>query len=292
MPIPVNSACIQCHLNKQIDLVRSLKGEEAATAFAKDMMRIFLELPEGRDSSFISQRVAVLLHRYCDLPLDRFREEKQQSNAFALERVPQMRQLLETAEDPVYTVLQLAVLGNYLDFGALYGKVSFQELNRLLDKARDMHLQKEAYAQFLKDLNKAKSFLLITDNAGEIVFDRVLADTLQQAFPELKITFLVRGGPAHNDATLEDAQAIGLPYPVLSSGAAIGGTPLSEISCEAKAAIANADVILAKGMGNTESLYGCGYPVYYAFLVKCARFQEFFQMPLMSPMLVKDPNCK
>ena len=254
MPIPVNSACIQCHLNKQIDLVRSLKGEETATAFAKDMLRIFLELPEGRDSSFISQRVALLLHHYCDLPLDRFREEKEQSNAFALERVNQMQQMIKAAQDPIYTALQLAVLGNYLDFAALYGKVSFQELTGLLDKAKEIHLQKEAYAQFLMDLNRAKSFLLITDNAGEIVFDRVLADTLQQAFPELKITFMVRGGPAHNDATLEDARAIGLPYPVLSSGAAIGGTPLSEISAEAKAAIAEADVILAKGMGNTESL--------------------------------------
>lgn len=292
MPIPVNSACMQCHLNKQIDLVRSLKGEETATAFAKDMMRVFLELPEGRDSSFVSQRVAQLLHDYCGLPFDRFREEKQQSNAFALDRVPQMRQMLAEAEDPVYTALQLSVLGNYLDFGALYGKVSFAELTQLLEKAKDMHLQQEAYLQLRADLETAGSFLLITDNAGEIVFDRVLADALQKAYPQLKITFLVRGGPAHNDATLEDAEAIGLPYPVIHSGAAIGGTPLSEVSEAAKDAIAGADVVLAKGMGNTESLYGCGYNIYYAFLVKCARFQEYFQMPLMSPMLVHDPNFK
>ena len=292
MPIGVNSTCIQCHLNKQINLVRQLKGEETATAFAKDMMRIFLELPEGRDSSFISQRVAVLLHEYCDLPFDRFREEKQQSNDFALARVPQMRQMLEQAEDPVYLALQLAVLGNYLDFGALYGKVSFSELEKLLDKAKEMTLQEEACRQFRRDLEKAKSFLLITDNAGEIVFDMVLAETLKQKFPNLKITFLVRGGPAHNDATLEDTKAIGLPFPVITSGAAIGGTPLEEISQEARDAITGSDVILAKGMGNVESLYGCGYPVYYAFLVKCARIQEFFQMPLMTPMLVRDPDYK
>ena len=290
MPIPVNSACMQCHLNKQIDLVRSLKGEEVATAFTKDMLRIFLELPEGRDSSFVSQRVAHLLHKYCDIPFDRFREEKQQSNAFALERLPQMQQMVATAEDPVHTALQLAILGNYIDFGALYGKVSFRELEKLLEQAKDIQLSPESYRQFCEDLQKAKTFLLITDNAGEIVFDRVLAETLQKAYPRLMITFMVRGGPAHNDATREDAEAVQIPFKVMDSGAAIGGTPLTDISEEAKAAIRSADVILAKGMGNTESLYECGYPVYYAFLIKCARFKEYFNAPMMSPMFIKDPK--
>ena len=49
-------------------------------------------------------------------------------------------------------------------------------------------------------------------------------------------------------------------------------------------------MILAKGMGNTESMYGCGYPVYYAFLIKCVRFQEYFKAPMMSPMFIKDPQ--
>lgn len=288
MPIPVNSACMQCHLNKQIDLVRSLKGEEVATAFAKDMIRIFLELPEGRDSSFVSQRVAVLLNKYCDIPFDRFREEKAQSNAFALERLPQMQQMVASAEDPVYTALQLAILGNYIDFGALYGKVSFQELEKLLEQAKDIALPQDCYRQFCADLQKAHSFLLINDNAGEIVFDRVLAETLQKAYPQLAITFLVRGGPAHNDATREDALAAQVPFPIEDSGAAIGGTPLTDISQAARDRIAASDVILAKGMGNTESLYGSGYPIYYAFLIKCARFREFFNAPMMSPMFIKE----
>jgi uncharacterized protein with ATP-grasp and redox domains len=234
--------------------------------------------------------VADLLHKYCDIPYDRFREEKQQSNAFALERVPQMEQMVAAAEDPVYTALQLAILGNYIDFGALYGKVSFQELEKLLEQAKDIPLPQDSYQQFRKDLQNAEKFLLITDNAGEIVFDRILAETLQKIYPRLSITFMVRGGPAHNDATREDAEAVQIPFKVIDSGKAIGGTPLTDISDEAKAAIADADVILAKGMGNTESMYGCGYPVYYAFLIKCVRFQEYFKAPLMSPMFIKDPQ--
>ena len=151
-------------------------------------------------------------------------------------------------------------------------------------------MPQDSYQQFRKDLQNAKKFLLITDNAGEIVFDRILAETLQKTYPQLNITFLVRGGPAHNDATREDAEAVQIPFKVIDSGKAIGGTPLTDISDEAKAAIADADVILAKGMGNTESMYGCGYPVYYAFLIKCGRFQEYFKAPMMSPMFIKDPQ--
>ena len=75
---------------------------------------------------------------------------------------------------------------------------------------------------------------------------------------------------------------------MIDSGNAIGGTALDRVSPTAKAAFDKADVILAKGMGNTESMFGCGYNIYYAFLVKCARFVQFFEKPLMTPMLVRD----
>ena len=81
---------------------------------------------------------------------------------------------------------------------------------------------------------------------------------------------------------------VGVPFPVIDNGTRIGGTELSQISQEAKEAFESADVILAKGMGNNETLYGCGYNVYYAFLVKCKLFMERFEKPLMTPMLVAE----
>ena len=130
--------------------------------------------------------------------------------------------------------------------------------------------------------------MLIADNAGEICFDRLLAEELVKTCPQLEITFLVRGKPVSNDATREDAQVAGIPFPVVDSGVAIGGTVIPRLSREAKEALDRADVILAKGMGNTESMYGCGYNVYYAFLVKCARFMQFFDAPKMKPMFIRD----
>ena len=134
--------------------------------------------------------------------------------------------------------------------------------------------------------------LYLTDNAGEIVFDRLFAETLKKAFPQLEITFCVRGAPVHNDATREDAIAAGIPFRVIDSGSNIGGTELSALGSEAKAAMETADVIMAKGMGNTETLAGCGLNIYYAFLIKCPRFVQFFGKPMMTPMFIRDHSIE
>ena len=82
--------------------------------------------------------------------------------------------------------------------------------------------------------------------------------------------------------------AVGLTFPVIDNGNNIAGTVLPRLSEESRAALDAADVIIAKGMGNTETMFGCGYNVYYAFLVKCARFIQRFQKPLMTPMFIHD----
>ena len=81
-----------------------------------------------------------------------------------------------------------------------------------------------------------------------------------------------------------------LPFPVIDNGNTVGGTVLELLSAESRQAMDTADVIIAKGMGNTETLYGCGYNVYYAFLVKCERIVRFFDRPMMTPMFVRDPG--
>ena len=205
-----------------------------------------------------------------------------------LERLPQICARIEKAEDPVYAALQFAVLGNYLDFSALQGEVSFDALENMLDAALELPLDKDCYEQFCQDLQAGKTLLYLTDNAGEIVFDRVLAEELQKKYPHLQITFCVRGEPVSNDATREDAAVAGVTFPVIDNGTAIGGTVLRFVGEELKKAMETADVIVAKGMGNTESLFGCGYNVYYAFLVKCERFIQVFNKPKLTPMFIKD----
>lgn len=288
MPIYMNSICVQCLLGKRLPLARSLGDDKTATRFARQLMAEYLYHPQGIDSTHLGAIADQMLIDLYGTDPDRLREEKAASNRFVLDRLDQIRSRVEQAADPIYAALQFAVLGNYLDFSALQGEVSFDALDTMLDSALDMDLDKENYRDFRQDLEKGKTLLYITDNAGEIAFDRVLAEELRKAYPHLAITFCVRGKPVSNDATREDARLVGIDFPLIDNGCAVGGTVMELIGPEARAAIETADVILAKGMGNTESMYGCGYNVYYAFLVKCDRFIQYFGKPKLTPMFIRD----
>ena len=287
MSINISSQCLLCHLNRTVETVRPLGTEEQTMAFVQDLLRLYLRVPENVGSPWLTPDTNQLLLKHYGIPLDRYRQEKIDSNAFAMERYDMLRDRVFSAPDPVFAGIQYAVLGNYLDFAALQGKVSFEKLNEMLDNALHMELDKQVYEDMCQDLGKAKTLLYVTDNAGEIVFARVFAEQIQKRFPHLEITFCVRGGPAQNDATREDAAAAGIPFKVIDNGTCIAGTVLDCISEEARQAIEEADVIIAKGQGNCETLYGAPLNIYYAFLVKCSRFINRFGKPKLTPMLTK-----
>ena len=288
MGILFNSQCLQCHFNKNLQTARELGSDEQAMQFAQAMMAMYLKNPNASSALEFGPEVNELLHRFYGLEGDRFLEEKQASNAFVLERMDALRRRCMEAPDPVYAGLQFSILGNYIDFSALYGEVSFEKLDELLDKALEMDLDRDVYARLTADLEKGKDLLYLTDNAGEIGFDRIFAEAIHARYPHLNITFCVRGGPTLNDATREDAAAVGIPFPVIDNGNTIAGTMLKFLGAEAREALENADVIIAKGQANVETLLGSGYNIYFAFLVKCIRFQELFEKPKLTPMLLRE----
>lgn len=292
MSFPMDSYCMQCYLRRNIDLVRPLGPEAKTTAFAKELMKLFLAAPEGVTAPWFSLAVADLLHEMYGLDVDRFHDEKIASNQFILERLEAVERRVERSADPILAGLQFAILGNYLDFSALQGNVSYEKLEELLAQAETMEVTGPDYDQFLQDLSRGKRLLYLTDNAGEIGMDRVFAQAIQKRYPQLEITFCVRGAIAANDATRADATAVGIPFPVIDNGNRVPGTELSMLGQEARQALQQADVILAKGMGNTETMYGCGYNVYYAFLIKCPRFEKLFDRPMLTPMFIRDENAE
>ena len=288
MSLPVYSSCMLCYLKKHLDLARSLGDDATTDAFMRELTQQFLDLPRHLPSPALAAGTNELLRRYYGLEPDRFRAEKEASNAFVVARMEDLRNRVRSAEDPVLAALQFAILVNYLDFSALGDKVSFEALDRMLEEALEMPLGTETVNRFKGELETGKTLLYLTDNAGEMGFDRICAEVLRERYPHLEITFCVRGGFAMNDATREDAAVVGIDFPVIDNGSDIAGLIPEMLGEEARNALETADVILSKGMANTETLYGCGYPIYYAFLVKCARFVQFFEKPLMTPMFIRD----
>ena len=288
MSVGINTQCLLCHFRRNLEVARPLGTEEQAMAFAKDLMRMYLSVPEGVSSPWLNPQVSDLLTKHYGLPEDRFAEEKRLSNEFVLARMDRIRELAQGAEDPVYAGLQLAILGNYLDFAALQGQVSFEKLEEMITKALSWDLDRAVYGDLCAQLEKGGSLLYLTDNAGEIGFDRIFAEEIVRKYPEVDITFCVRGAVTMNDATRADAEAVGIPFPVIDNGNRVPGTQLDLLGEEAGAALEHSDIIFAKGMANVETMRGCGYNVFYAFLVKCERFVTIFDRPMLTPMLVKE----
>ena len=290
MNFAMDSQCLLCFLERNIQLVRPLGSEEQTMAFADELMKLILNAPAGVTANWFAPAVADLLSEHYGLEIDRFLQEKIDSNTFVMERMEKIRSMVRSAPDPLLAGMQLAILGNYLDFSALRGNVSFDKLDDMLRQALAMELDEENRNRLCADLESAKNLLYITDNAGEIGFDRIFAETIAEKYPHLSITFCVRGGIALNDATREDAAAVGLPFPVIDNGNRVPGTQLNLLSAEAENALCAADVVIAKGMANIETMYGCGKNVYYAFLIKCQRFVDRFEKPMLTPMLVREPQ--
>lgn len=288
MSIGADSLCLECYLRRNLETAHALGDEKTATAFAKELMGLMSRLTPERTTVSLAPQVAEMFRRYYGLEADRYKEEKALSNAFVLERLPRLERIAREAEDPILAGLQLAILGNYLDFSALQGQISFEKLDEMCAEALKMELDGAVYEALVRDLSRAKKLLYITDNAGEIGFDRVFAQQIHERWPGLEITFCVRGAPALNDATREDAALVGIPFSVIDNGNDIPGTELHLLSDEARRAMEEADVIVSKGMANVETMLGCGHNIYYAFLVKCQRFVNLFGKPLMTPMLVKE----
>ena len=183
MSIPLDAECIQCHLRRNLETARLLGTEEQATAFSKDLMRLYLTAPEDVSSPWLAPATTDLFRAHYGVPEDRYLEEKEISNRFVLERLDAIRTRVEQAEDPLLAGLQFAILGNYIDFSALQGQVSFQELDGLLDRASEMTPEGTAMEDLRTDLENGKKLLYLTDNAGEIGFDRIFAEIIQALSP-------------------------------------------------------------------------------------------------------------
>ena len=285
----INADCIECMIRRNLETAR-LHGDDAqVTEFALDLMRLILKTPEASSPCFAPE-ISRLYQKHFGLDPDRYAEEKRLSNQFVLERMDKIRDLVSQSEDRLYAAFQFAILGNYIDFSALQGELSFDTLDAMLGKAKQFHVDAQVFARLRRDLASGKALLYLTDNAGEIGFDRIFAEEIHRQYPDLHITFCVRGGPALNDATREDAAIVGIPFPVIDNGNCTPGTVLSLAGDDLLAALKASDVVIAKGQANAETLMDThhGYNVYYAFLAKCIRFTQRFSVPKLSAVLTQE----
>ena len=290
--------CVSCLIKKQIDRYPASATREQALTYMRRLGEMMATLPDRTGGPAIMEAITDIRHQVFGESASEVEADyptlKSHFNALMMDFAAAagiFDQIL-TAADPLRTALGYAMTGNFIDFGAM-DAVDEGKLRALLAEAPErVAPDLPAYTALQADLAKARRLAFLTDNCGEIVMDKLLVQTLRHLYPDLKITVLVRGGQVLNDATMEDALQVGfdrLPgVTVMGNGDRLAGTDLTRVSSEARTLITEADLIIAKGQGNFETLQGCGLNIYYAFLCKCRFFADRFGVPVYTGMLVKE----
>lgn len=214
---------------------------------------------------------------------------KKQYNDLVLAMEDSLRHEINSAEEPLAKAMMMSRAGNYIDFGAM-NSVDRDEFLSLFSNTEMREDDRKTYVSFLSECTDAKTFLLICDNCGEIVLDKLMLEQLKLRFPHLTVRAMVRGDNVLNDATAEDAKYVGLDTEaeIISNGEAVAGTIYEMLPDEAKNVLDNSDVILAKGQGNYESLSGQGRHIFYEFLCKCELFTSRFNVPKLTGIFIEE----
>lgn len=286
----LSADCIVCMVKRQAENLKGNFDENKKTAYLKAVLEEIAKAPEDVSAPVVTERLNALHEAWFGSPFS-FRELKQGYNRMMLEKEREIEGEITASEDPLRLALQYARVGNYIDFGAM-GSVSEEKLRDLLSGAKSDPVDEGELAALRKDLAAGKRLVYCLDNCGEIVLDKLLLKEIGRQYPQLELTALVRGKEVLNDATREDAEAVGLPAvaAVLDSGTGIAGTELSRLSPEAEEALRKADVILSKGQGNFETLHGCGLNIYYLFLCKCEHFTRRFGLERFQGVFLNEKN--
>ena len=285
----LNTFCLCCQINKQASMIDSFPDEKKKLAYMQNVLTRLTNLQEDDNSPSLYTEFQKHFTKIWGIAPKDYTELKKEFNQLMMDLEEELMLSIRESADPLERALIYSRIGNYIDFAAL-SHVKKEKLLSLIEEGRQESLDKEEYRHFCEELSSASSLVYLTDNCGEIVLDKLVIRILKERFPKLDIQVIVRGFPAANDATIEDAKMCGLTefVPVIGNGNDVGGTWLPHISKESLSLIKNADVIISKGQGNFETLHGCALNIYYLFLCKCEWFMRMFQAEKFQGMFVNE----
>lgn len=212
---------------------------------------------------------------------DPYRTVKAQSNRMALTLLPDLQSSIARVPEPRVLAIRLALAGNVIDMG-VSSSISAADVQAAVDQAMTEPLA-GPLEQFQRAAAEADDILYLADNAGEIVFDRLL---IEQLGPE-RVTLAVRGAPVINDATIEDVKAAGLDglVDVIENGSDAPGTLLHDCSDGFRQRFESADLIIAKGQGNFETLSNEKRNIFFLFKAKCKVIAAHVGLPVGTHVL-------
>ena len=270
--------CFPCFIRQMIDAARFTTDDPLVQ---ERIIRNVLSKASEMDFQQSAPEVAQWVHRLIRSESgnsDPYLEGKRHSNEVMLRQFDYFKQLILESASPWDTAVRIAIGGNTVDF-AFRNSFTPEYIRETMQLAlkqpifgvddgqngADPHPDVE---MFRRDVESARSILYVLDNAGEIVCDRVFIETL---LPIDRTTAAVRGGPILNDALMEDAAMVGLTdlLPVIHTGSDAPGVLLHDVNDEFREAYESADLIIAKGLANFETMVEYDRDIWFLFKAKC-----------------------
>lgn len=284
----LKSDCLQCLMGRHLSKFPEDTPEDKRVEYMQKLFRIFANAEKTISAPVLTREINHLQAEMFGTE-NEYAEIKRHFNEIMMGYENKVREKISSSDNPLKLACQYAMVGNYIDFGAMKN-VDEKYLDELLDHAHLTNVDMNEFSHMVRDLETGSKMVLITDNCGEVVMDKLLIETIQKLYPKIDITVIVRGAEVLNDATMADALQVGLTdlVNVIGNGTEIAGTFFEELSSEAMDTINHADLILAKGQGNFETMRNCKRNVYYLFLCKCDMFAKDFGVEKFTGMLVND----
>jgi len=199
---------------------------------------------------------------------DPYKKLRKEQNDLVLDNIEFFRKRINGSKDPLFTSLFYSLLGNIID----YGGVEIFDTAQIFGKIKNIDLTINDYKKLRESLDNSGSILIISDNAGEAVFDMLLMEQIKLKYPEMKITYGVRSGPAINDIIKEDAEYIGIGEmaEIVETGSTYAGTMINQSDPGFLEIYNSSDIVISKGQGNYETLeMETGKDIFFIFKVKC-----------------------
>ena len=270
--------CYPCFLRQALDAARRAGADEQQQHTILDRV---LDALRQIEISSTPPEIGDRVHRIVRQETgdsDPYREAKEASTRQALALYPRLKSLLVEANDPLEMAVRLSIAGNIIDLNA----AGEYDLVDTVERALTRPFAVDDGAAFRETLSKAGQVLYLADNAGETVFDRLLIETL-----DVPVIYAVKGGPTLNDATREDALAAGVDRvaEIVSTGSDAPGTILHRCSEEFRHLYDQAELIIAKGQANYETLSEEGARVFLLLQVKCPVIARDVGVPVGSIVL-------
>lgn len=284
--------CISCILKKQEKLIRDFSDEDKKSQYINRVLEILHEHGQTESSPWLAEKINKL-YEECWGEGENYTATKQRYNQLLMSKEKEILSSINNSDDSIRECIKYVSAGNYIDFSAV-DNVNEQTLDELLQKVNEENISEKEYFNFKRDLEQSKKLVYLTDNCGEILLDKIFIKCIEDKYPKLKITVIVRGQNVINDATIEDAKQVGLTDIVtcIGNGSGAPGTVIKLLSEEAKQTLLEADMIISKGQGNFESLFGEGLNPYYIFLCKCELFVRRFGLQQYESVFMKEERIR